>query len=220
MPGAGELAAQTPGALNSLIVARLDHLPQDLRQTLKMLAVLGPSFPASLLGPFCDLSGEQADAQIESLLDRQFLVPSSQSPEQSYSFRHALIQEALYDTMLRSDRAKLHEKAGEAIEGGDGGGQQIRMARVGTGDAGAECGPRGHSRHRAEQGEGIPALGILVDPDGVDAARVRRLRHRQSAGSGAAGRVPCPGVMAEIEGEAHGTRSGVVGITPPRGSRG
>jgi len=119
MPGAGELAAQTPGTLNSLIVARLDHLPQDLCQTLKKLAVLGPSFPASLLGSFCDLSGEQTDAQIESLLDRQFLVPSSQSPEQSYSFRHALIQEALYDTMLRSDRAKLHEKAGEAIEDGE-----------------------------------------------------------------------------------------------------
>jgi predicted ATPase/class 3 adenylate cyclase len=119
MPGAKKLADGMPGSLNGLIIARLDRLPEGLRRTLQKAAVLGPVFATPFLGAFCGLDDEQLMAQIESLQDRQFLAPSDQGTGYDCVFRHALIQEAIYGTLLKRDRANLHEQASETIERGE-----------------------------------------------------------------------------------------------------
>ncbi len=115
-PQALELVEEVPGTLNGLVLARFDRLPETLRQTLQRAAVLGSSFPIKLL---TDLNGAQSEIvaeQISELENRQFLIPSPQGLEEGYTFRHAIMQEVVYKTLLKRDRQKLHEQVARVIE--------------------------------------------------------------------------------------------------------
>lgn len=103
-----EILRSVPGTLRGLILARFDQLAPDLRHTLQQAAVLGRSFPARLLE---ELHEDNMDALLEQLLaltDRQFLSEETNSTEREFSFRHTLIQEAVYSTLLKRDRRRLH----------------------------------------------------------------------------------------------------------------
>ncbi|MBU0703131.1 MAG: tetratricopeptide repeat protein [Chloroflexi bacterium] len=113
-----DLLQKLPGTLKGLILARFDRLPEGLRQTLHEAAVLGRSFPVSLLQMVSDASPETIIERLKELETRQFLIAEPFGLEQGYAFRHALIQEAVYDTLLKRDRRKIHERAARAIEGG------------------------------------------------------------------------------------------------------
>ena len=115
-PRAHELVRQVPGTLQGLILARFDRLPDTLRRTLQEAAVLGRSFPLSL---FRKVSGATPEAVAENLVEleqRQFLASSPFESEQGYTFHHALIQEAVYETLLKRDRREIHERTARAIE--------------------------------------------------------------------------------------------------------
>ena len=120
-PRANELVRKVPGTLNGLILARFDRLPESLRQTLQKAAVLGASFPVSLIQ---GLNGAESPsktsiaAQISALEARQFLIASLFGSEQGYAFRHVLTHEAVYSTLLRRDRKKIHERVAQVIEQG------------------------------------------------------------------------------------------------------
>jgi len=117
-PRANELVREVPGTLNGLILARFDRLPESLRQTLQKAAVLGASFPVSLIQGLNGASPETIAAQISALEARQFLIVSRFGSEQGYAFRHALTHEAVYSTLLRCDRKKIHERVAQVIEQG------------------------------------------------------------------------------------------------------
>ena len=118
LPQANELARKVPGTLNGLILARFDRLPENLRRTLQKAAVLGASFPVGLIQSLNGASPETIAAQINELEARQFLIASPFGSEQGYAFRHALVHQAVYSTLLRRDRKKIHERAAQVIERG------------------------------------------------------------------------------------------------------
>jgi predicted ATPase/class 3 adenylate cyclase/Tfp pilus assembly protein PilF len=126
-PGARDLLDEIPGTIKSLILARLDQLPGRTRRTLQRAAVLGTSFPARLLWRLNGTAPDAMGAQLRLLEERQFLVPSPFGLERGYAFRHALVQQTVYSTLLKRDRQKIHQRAAEAIEGGDPGLQQERV---------------------------------------------------------------------------------------------
>jgi predicted ATPase/class 3 adenylate cyclase len=115
-PQARGLAEKVPGTLNGLIMARFDRLPEPSRRTLQKAAVLGSSFPLSLLQSLNGMHPESVTSQVAVLEKRQFLVIAPFGVAQGYIFRHALIQGAVYGTLLKRDRQKLHEQVAEAIE--------------------------------------------------------------------------------------------------------
>ena len=118
LPQANELVRKVPGTLNGLILARFDRLPESLRRTLQKAAVLGASFPVGLIQSLNGASPESIAAQLGALEARQFLVASPFGSEQGYAFRHALVHKAVYSTLLRRDRKKIHERAAQVIEQG------------------------------------------------------------------------------------------------------
>jgi predicted ATPase/class 3 adenylate cyclase len=118
-PQADELLQQVPGTLRGLIMARLDRLPDVSRQALQIAAVLGPIFSAHLLQQISGMSANTITAQMNTLEARQFLLPLPLGSIQGYAFRHALIQEVMYDTLLKRDRQRIHEQAAQAIEQGE-----------------------------------------------------------------------------------------------------
>jgi len=115
-PQAAELLHNVPETLKGLILTRFDRLPDFMRRTLQKAAVLGRSFPASLLQILEGASPVAISAQFAELESRQFLVAEPFGWAQGYAFRHVLIQEAVYGTLLKRDRQQLHEQVAQLIE--------------------------------------------------------------------------------------------------------
>jgi predicted ATPase/class 3 adenylate cyclase len=115
---AGEILQEVPGTLIGLIQARLDRLPEPLRRTLQRAAVLGSTFPTSLLTKLSDMSDKQMGGHTGELESRQLLVPGSSSSMDTRAFAHTLIQEVAYSTLLRRDRQRLHGQVARVLEEG------------------------------------------------------------------------------------------------------
>ncbi len=114
---ANELLKTVPGTVRGLILARFDRLPESLRRTLQKAAILGTSFPVSLLQALNDTRSEVLAVQLRELEARQFLESKSFRSEPGCAFRLSLLQETIYSTLIRRDRRKIHTKVAEAIEG-------------------------------------------------------------------------------------------------------
>lgn len=105
-------------SLHSLLLSSIDRLPQDGRRVLKLAAVIGREFSQDVLNGVVRQLGEPLDVSRQlSLLEANGLVGViAASPELQYSFRHALLQEAAYASILKSERKTLHAAIGSALE--------------------------------------------------------------------------------------------------------
>jgi class 3 adenylate cyclase/tetratricopeptide (TPR) repeat protein len=104
-----------PETVEKVILARVDRLPPLCRQALTAASVIGRRFDlellAALIGP--QISFEEA---IHELLRLGFVVTDRRWPRPQYRFKHVLIQEALYRTLLSEERTRLHWAAAESLE--------------------------------------------------------------------------------------------------------
>ncbi|HEX9029540.1 MAG TPA: tetratricopeptide repeat protein [Anaerolineales bacterium] len=115
--GAEAAILGVPATLQGLILTRFDRLGSPQRRVLQVASVIGTDFSLRVLeevvGP-----AEAGDIQqiLLSLVEREFLLlrPAGEDPE--YSFRHILMSDAIYSTLLRRERSKLHGQVGDAIE--------------------------------------------------------------------------------------------------------
>ena len=96
--------------------ARLDRLG-EAREAAQIAAVLGRDFTYTLLRAV----GGVGDPALQSTLDRRppdaGLLIAEGLPPANYRFKHALIQDAAYDSLLKSRRQALHRRAGEILLG-------------------------------------------------------------------------------------------------------
>ncbi len=126
--GSGTVAqAEVPDTLRGLLLARIDRLPDESRRTLRMASVIGRDIPVKLLegvtGDPAMTARSLGQAEAAGLV--RFVATD---PESVYRFRHVLIQEAAYDSLLRADRRRLHLRVGEALESQEGGDRQEELA--------------------------------------------------------------------------------------------
>jgi predicted ATPase/class 3 adenylate cyclase len=116
---AANLIREVPGTLGDIILARFDHLPDALKNVLLRASVLGDSFSVRLLQALVpDESVNLSDALTE-LEKRDFLIHTKFDVEDGYIFKHPLVQETIYKTLLKRDSRKLHSQVAKAIEDGD-----------------------------------------------------------------------------------------------------
>src|SRR5690348_4738956 len=111
-PSAGP---QLPQALERMVRSRVDRLSPAARDAVRPASVLGFEFPLSLLTAVC-ATGEPLDSALDELRDKDFLHEVPGRAEPVYRFRHALIQEATYNGLLRAERRLLHGRAAWALE--------------------------------------------------------------------------------------------------------
>jgi class 3 adenylate cyclase/tetratricopeptide (TPR) repeat protein len=106
-------AESLPDTLDAVAMREIDSLPATPRRVLRLASVLGRSFERSLLVEL--LEAESVDTGGDPLagLEAQF-VPDADA--EWFRFRHALLQEAAYESLPFRQRLGLHRKAGEAIE--------------------------------------------------------------------------------------------------------
>ena len=104
-----------PSTLEGILLARIDRLETEVRNTLQLASVIGRSFLYQILEAV-----SEADRELEwqmSKLQRADLVrEKTRQPELEYIFKHALTQEAAYNSLLVETRKEFHLRVGEAIE--------------------------------------------------------------------------------------------------------
>ncbi len=102
-----------PSTLNDSLMARLDRLgpTKDVAQT---AAAIGRTFSYDLLAAVSPLDDRALREALERLIEAELIFPHGRS-RQSYVFKHALVQDAAYDSMLRKRRRQLHGRIADAI---------------------------------------------------------------------------------------------------------
>jgi class 3 adenylate cyclase/tetratricopeptide (TPR) repeat protein len=137
VPGGGQRAdaeplpeAEVPDNLRGLLLARIDRLPERHRHALRVAAVIGRDVPVGLLEEVIGDRAETARA-LGSAEDAGLIRLAGTRPEPVYRFRHVLIQEAAYDSLLKADRRLLHRRVGEALLAGHPNGPEALAAVVG-----------------------------------------------------------------------------------------
>jgi predicted ATPase/class 3 adenylate cyclase len=114
---ASDILEEVPGTLQDIIIARFDRLPGDLRAVLQKAAVLGESGVIQLLQVLLPhLEPKSLLAAVRGLESRDFLHLQEIDLHLIFSFRHPLIQETFYKSILARDLQKLHEEVAQAIE--------------------------------------------------------------------------------------------------------
>jgi DNA-binding SARP family transcriptional activator len=105
-----------PPSLRSLLTARLDRLTPVERASVECAAIAGREFDNEIVAELLD--AHSARESLASLVRRGLLdpAPSSTAFEERFRFRHALIHEAAYTAITRTDRARLHEAAADLLE--------------------------------------------------------------------------------------------------------
>ena len=118
-PSAAEAAAMdVPDRLGSLVLARVDVLPEDAKTVLKVASVVGREFSARwLFGSQPSLGGpDDVRRALTALAERQLTAPIGGEAGGRHRFRHALVQDAVYDSLALSARAALHERVATFVE--------------------------------------------------------------------------------------------------------
>jgi ABC-type oligopeptide transport system substrate-binding subunit/class 3 adenylate cyclase len=110
-----DVDVQVPETVEKVVLARIDRLPHAPRAVLTAASVLGRRFGLALLEEVTGGDGSVRESVSE--LQRLDLVREARRwPEPEYRFKHALIQEAAYRTILTPQRTALHRKAAEWLE--------------------------------------------------------------------------------------------------------
>ncbi len=105
-----------PNTLEGLILTRFDHLEPVQRHILKVASVIGRTFTRPLLvGCLPRLVDEEARQAISILLEREFILPDH-SPGGEYKFKHVLVSDTIYSTLLKRERKELHGLVAITIE--------------------------------------------------------------------------------------------------------
>ena len=98
-----------PRTLQSSLLARLDRLG-PAKGVAQLAAVIGRDFRFDFLAEVSGLDTEALRALLDRLLEADLLLEVGTGPEEVYAFRHILIQEVAYESLLRRTRRTAHER--------------------------------------------------------------------------------------------------------------
>jgi tetratricopeptide (TPR) repeat protein len=96
-----------PTSLHASLLARLDRLAPT-RELAQIGAALGRSFSYQLISAVATMPQKQVDDALLQLVRAELILQHGSPPDAEYSFKHALVQDAAYSTLLRARRQQLH----------------------------------------------------------------------------------------------------------------
>jgi DNA-binding CsgD family transcriptional regulator/tetratricopeptide (TPR) repeat protein len=113
---AGEAGLALPRSLRDTIGDRVRQLGQDGQHLLRVASVAGPSVDHRTLADVAELAAAALTEAIRECVECHLLVPTTPDEMPGYQFRHALVQEVVYDELLPTERTQLHAAYARAIE--------------------------------------------------------------------------------------------------------
>ena len=116
-PSGGPSGSLTvPATLHASLLARLDRLAAPSKEVAQIGAVLGREFSYSLIRPVAQCEETTLQAALAQLSEAELLFCRGAAPHASYLFKHALVQDAAYSTLLRGKRQELHARVAAVLE--------------------------------------------------------------------------------------------------------
>jgi predicted ATPase len=156
---------EIPLTLHDSLMARLDRLG-PAKEVIQIGAVIGGEFSYELLHAVHPIADENLQRSLRTLADAELLYVRGIPPEAVYRFRHALIQDAAYQALLKTRRRELHRCVANAIS------QQIPDE--------AEAQPEILAHHYTEAGltaEAVPYWVLAGERMSQRSAHVEAIRH-------------------------------------------
>jgi class 3 adenylate cyclase/predicted ATPase len=105
-----------PTTLHASLLARLDRLAPT-REVAQIGAALGRSFSHELISAVTQTPQEKLDEALEQLVSAELIYRRGTPPDAEYTFKHALVQDAAYGTLLRNRRQQFHGRIAAVLEG-------------------------------------------------------------------------------------------------------
>jgi len=137
------VAREIPVTLQDSLMARLDRLG-PAKEVAQVAAVLGREFSYELLQAVSPMPEDELQSALAKLADAELIYARGIPPEALYQFKHALIQDAAYEALLKSKRRELHRRVARTIA--------EKFPAV------AEAQPEVLARHWTDAGEAEPAI--------------------------------------------------------------
>jgi class 3 adenylate cyclase/predicted ATPase len=138
-------ALAVPASLHASLMARLDRLG-TAKELAQSGAAIGRQFSHALLAAVVGKTEAELRSALDRLINAGLLFPQGAAPHATYLFKHALVQDATYGTLLREPRRALHARIAEVLES--------RFAEI------AETQPELLARHCTEAGLIEKAAGL------------------------------------------------------------
>jgi class 3 adenylate cyclase/predicted ATPase len=113
--GARARTEMVPGSLEGWFLARLDRLG-PAREVVQLASILGREFSADLLHAVSPWPSADLLRNLDILVEAEILYRRGLPPRQSYIFKHALLQDAAYASLLRGNRQRLHGHIADILE--------------------------------------------------------------------------------------------------------
>jgi class 3 adenylate cyclase/tetratricopeptide (TPR) repeat protein len=136
-----------PTSLHASLLARLDRLAPT-REIAQVGAALGRSFSHELISAVAPMPQPQIDDSLKQLTRAELVFCRGTPPDAEYTFKHALVQDAAYSTLLRRRRQQIHSRIASTLEG--------RFPEI------ADAAPQLMAHHCAEAGLTDKAVGYWL----------------------------------------------------------
>jgi tetratricopeptide (TPR) repeat protein len=104
-----------PTTLHASLLERLDRLAPT-REVAQIGAALGRSFSHELISAVAQMPQHSLDDALEQLVSAELIFRRGLPPDAEYTFKHALVQDAAYSTLLRSRRQQIHARIATTLE--------------------------------------------------------------------------------------------------------
>ena len=104
-----------PATLQDALMARLDRLAA-VKEVAQLGAVLGREFSYALLRAVAPLEEPTLQQSLAQLVEAELLYQRGHPPQATYLFKHALVQDAAYQSLLRSTRQQYHQRIAQVLE--------------------------------------------------------------------------------------------------------
>lgn len=134
----GAAAGTIPTTLHDLLLARLDRMASD-KEVVQLGAVIGRTFTYEVIAAATTTDEAALRAELDKLVGAGLLFAKGTPPRCTYTFKHALIQDAAYQSLVKKKRQSFHRAVAERLE--------ARFPAV------AETQPELLARHFGEAGE-------------------------------------------------------------------
>jgi class 3 adenylate cyclase/predicted ATPase len=108
-------ALAVPASLHASLMARLDRLG-PAKEVAQIGSAIGREFSHALLAPVARKPEAELGSALDRLIQAGLLFRQGVPPHATYLFKHALVQDAAYGTLLREPRRALHARIAEALE--------------------------------------------------------------------------------------------------------
>jgi class 3 adenylate cyclase/tetratricopeptide (TPR) repeat protein len=105
-----------PSTIQDVIMARVDALPEGARELLQTASVMDREFSHELIKQASNLPEKELLSRLSVLKNSELLYEKDVYPQSSYIFKHALIREVIYDSLLTRRKKQLHERVGKVME--------------------------------------------------------------------------------------------------------